>query len=306
MQLRSILLLLVAVATAGGTAFMVNGLLTDSRQPTTEAEQAVVPQTPMTEVLVTKKEIAVGTFIKPEHLRWQPWPEEGLNGGYVVKGQATEKDFEGAVVRTRLYAGEPITKERVIHPGEQGFLAAVLEPGKRAVSVPVDATSGVAGFVFPGDRVDVLLTLKSTVATEEEGSSSSATRYFSQTLLTDVRVLGIDQAVDKEAGGAKVAKTATFEVTPKQAERIAVALQAGELSLALHSIARQEADLDALTSKNATEGGKTQAAGVATRTYTRDMDVLDMMGDPLGLPYPSGVGPKVNIIRGGETKVVRF
>ncbi|HOT83187.1 MAG TPA: Flp pilus assembly protein CpaB, partial [Candidatus Defluviicoccus seviourii] len=161
MQLRSVLLLVVALAMAGTTAFLVNGWVS-KRQPVAEVRPVVQePAVPKIEILVAKGELATGTFLKPDQLRWQPWPEDGVNEGYFVKGKVSEKDFDGSVVRARLYAGEPITKERVIHAGEQGFLAAVLEPGKRAISVPVDATRGVAGFVFPGDLVDVLLSLKS-------------------------------------------------------------------------------------------------------------------------------------------------
>ena len=303
MQPRSVILLVAALLLAGGTAFLVNGWLTANRQVVVQQSPAPAPA-PHKEVLVVKEDVATGTFLRAENLRWQTWPDDGVAKGYVVKGQGTEKDFEGAVVRARLYAGEPVTAERVVHPGEQGFLAAVLEPGKRAVSLPVDATRGVGGFIFPGDLVDVLLTVKSTVQGDADDSGKTETRYFSQTLLTGVRVIGIDQTVDNEGGTAKVAKTATVEVTPKQAERITVALELGELSLTLHSIAREDGD-----AKDASENGnKPEATGAKTgaRSYTRDTDVLDMMGDPWGLPLPNGVGPKVNIVRGGDAKIVRF
>ncbi|HRW59300.1 MAG TPA: Flp pilus assembly protein CpaB [Defluviicoccus sp.] len=306
MQLRSVLLLVVALAMAGTTAFLVNGWVS-KRQPVAEVRPVVQePAVPKIEILVAKGELATGTFLKPDQLRWQPWPEDGVNEGYFVKGKVSEKDFDGSVVRARLYAGEPITKERVIHAGEQGFLAAVLEPGKRAISVPVDATRGVAGFVFPGDLVDVLLSLKSSVTSEAEGGGGgAATRFFSQTILSGVRVLGVDQAVDSEGGKPKVAKTATLEVTPKQAERIAVALELGELSLTLHSISKPEADLEGLT-RAASKGNGVGPAPAPAKSYTRDMDVLEMIGDPWGLPVPNGLGQKANVVRGSESQVVRF
>lgn len=304
MQMRSVLLLGVALAMAGATAFLVNGWVSNRHQAAEARPAAPAPAVPKIEILVANADLATGTFLKPDQLRWQPWPEDGVNGGYFVKGKAAEKDFEGSVVRSRLYAGEPITKERVVYAGEQGFLAAVLEPGKRAISVPVDATRGVAGFVFPGDLVDVLLSLKSSVTSEEEGGGGgAATRFFSQTILSGVRVLGVDQAVDSEGGKPKVAKTATLEVTPKQAERIAVALELGELSLTLHSIAKPEADLEGLT-RTASKGNG--IAPAPAKSYTRDMDVLEMIGDPWGLPVPNGLGQKANVVRGSESKVVRF
>jgi pilus assembly protein CpaB len=331
MQLRTVLLLLVALSMAGATAFLVNGWLTANKTPVVQAGEAPAPK-PMTEVLVATEELMTGTFLKPDHLEWRPWPKDGINEGYYVKGQSTAADFEGAIVRSRLYPGEPITKRRVVHPGEKGFLAAVLEPGLRAIAVPVDATSGVAGFVFPGDLVDVLLTLRANVRPDEEEGGQAEVRHFSQTLLSGIRVLGVDQVVDNENNGPRVAKTATLEVTSRQAERIAVALQLGELSLTLHSIGREgpeaapeiliggaNADTTADTSADTTGRESTgttartaaRADGAApgggqAATYTRDMDVLDMMGDPWGLPYPNGVGPKVNIVRGSDSSVARF
>ncbi|MCP5365588.1 MAG: Flp pilus assembly protein CpaB [Hyphomicrobiales bacterium] len=297
MQMRTIILLVVALAMAGGTAFMAKSWL-ESNKPVPQVQKTEPVEEEMAEILVATKELATGMFIKPDHLRWQKWPEEGVSDNYIVKGEGSgEESFAGAVVRSRLYVGEPITADRVVHPGEQGFLAAVLEPGKRAISVPVDATRGVAGFVFPGDQVDVLLTIKVSVIAEEEGGQAE-TRYFSQTLMDAVRVLGVDQDVDNEGGGARVAKTATLEVTPKQAERIAVALELGELSLTLHSIAKEDED------------GTTKVAQASKQrrkdSYTRDVDVLDMMGDPMGLPYPNGFGPQATVIRGAEANSVRF
>lgn len=296
MQPRSVILLVVALLLAGGTAYLVNGLLTSNRQVVV-AQAPAPPPAVHKEILVAKEDVPIGTFLRAEHLRWQAWPEDGIAKGYIVKGQGTEKDLEGAVVRARLFAGEPLTADRVVHRGEHGFLAAVLEPGKRAVSLPVDATRGVAGFVFPGDLVDVLLTIKTSVQAGDGAGGNAETRYFSQTLLSGVRVIGIDQTVDNAGNSARVAKTATVEVTPKEAERITVALELGELSLTLHSIARGD-DVG-----NDLAGG---AGRDGARTYTRDTDVLDMMGDPWGLPYPNGVGPKVNIVRGGDAKIVRF
>jgi pilus assembly protein CpaB len=244
--------------------------------------------------------LPAGTFVKPDELEWRPWPQEGLTEAYLVKGKASEKDLAGAVVRTHLYAGEPITTSRVVHPGEQGFLAAVLDPGKRAVAIPVDGTSGVAGFVFPGDFVDVILAIKRTVSAE--GSEGSETRQFSETLLTDVRVLAIDQTLDN-SGAAKVGKTATLEVSPKQAERVALGLDMGTLSLSLRSLGRQEAELTAAARQ---PGGVHTDAGNVNRSYARDTDVLFMIGDPLGLPPPLALRRKVTVMRGSESKEVRY
>lgn len=138
MNLRTVVLLAVALSVAGLTALLVNGWLAGQKVAVEAQAPAVAAPPPPPEILVTKKAMPAGTFVKPEELEWRPWPREGLTEAYLVKGKASEKDLSGAVVRTHLYAGEPITTSRVVHPGEQGFLAAVLDPGKRAVAIPID------------------------------------------------------------------------------------------------------------------------------------------------------------------------
>jgi pilus assembly protein CpaB len=299
MNLRTVVLLAVALSVAGLTALLVNGWMNGQKRTVAAPPPVAAAPPPLPEILVAKNAMPAGTFVKPDALEWRPWPQEGLTDAYLVKGKASEKDLAGAVVRTHLYAGEPITTSRVVHPGEQGFLAAVLDPGKRAVAIPVDGTSGVAGFVFPGDFVDVIFTVKRTVSAE--GSEGNETRQFSETLLSDVRVLAIDQNLDN-SGAAKVGKNATLEVSPKQAERVALGLDMGTLSLSLRSLGRQEADLAAAGPR----GGVHSDAGNVNRSYARDTDVLFMIGDPLGLPPPLALRRKVTVMRGSETKEVRY
>jgi pilus assembly protein CpaB len=302
MNLRTVLLLVFALSAAAVTAYFARNWIASQRAAweNQAPAQAEAPTVPFKEILVADEDLATGTFVKPEQLKWQQWPEDGVIEGYLVKGEASEQDLEGAVVRTHLFAGEPITKSRVVHPGERGFLAAVLEVGQRAVSVPVDATSGISGLVFPGDSVDVILTLETTVKNED--TDENQTRYFSETLLHDIRVLAIDQAVENVDGAAKVAKTATLEVAPKEAEKVALALEIGTLSLSLQSLAREE---------EAIEGGLQPASLVngeakPKRSYTLDLDVLYMVGVPYGLRHP-GVAPEtVDVLHGSEAEQLKF
>ena len=241
MNIRTLLLLVVALGAAGLTAFYARNWISAERA----AMQANLPQqevqAPAVMVLVAETDLAPGTFVRQkDHLKWQPWPEDGVIDAYFVQGEREPKNMEGAVVRTAIAAGQPITNKLVVHPGERGFLAAVLEPGTRAVSVPVNATSGIAGFVFPGDAVDVILTFRMNIKESEKGETE--TRYFSETLLTDVRVLAIDQAVENQDGAARVAKTATLEVDAQEAEKIAIGMEIGSLSLSLRALAREEQD----------------------------------------------------------------
>jgi pilus assembly protein CpaB len=296
---KGIILLLVALGVAGGTAYFVNGLL--GSKPEASAAAALPPPPAETRVLVAKKDLATGTFLKSGDLDWQVWPEAGLNEGYVKENPNALKEFDGAVVRTRLVKGEPITKARVVHPGEKGFLAAVLDPGKRAVAVPVDGATGVGGFVLPGDEVDVILTIER----EQTGDDGGEKRVFAETLLSQVRVLAIDQTVDNATGQAKLAKTATLEVTPKQAEKLALGLELGDLGLSLRSLQRTEVDsarLDTLADDKAAT--KSVPAG---KSYTRDTDVMSMIGDPWGLEPPSSVRRKVTVLRGGaDPKDIKY
>lgn len=293
MNFRSILLLVAALAAAGFTAFFARGWISAERA----AMLASVPEQqdakPSAMVLVAKEEMKAGAFVKPDQLKWAAWPEEGITEEYIVKGKRDITDFDGAVVRNVIAAGQPITDARVVHPGDRGFLAAVLTPGMRAVSVPVNATSGISGFVFPGDWVDVVLTMRVTVE-GEEGTSAQA-RHFSETLLTNVRVLAIDQKTEKANGEVTVAKTATLEVDPKQVEKVALGLELGNLSLSLLSLARVGEEFAHLT-RDGQPKTPGQIPGVVQkkRSYTMDREIT----------YPPSLlgsrKQEINVLRGGK------
>ncbi|HSO42062.1 MAG TPA: Flp pilus assembly protein CpaB [Rhodospirillales bacterium] len=304
----------------GLTAYFANSWMASQRAALEEqAPAAQAPGVETADVLIAKADMATGSFIRPDDLEWRAWPKVGVVDDYLVLGEATEEELAGAVARTRLFAGEPITRSRVVHKGDQGFLAAVLDPSHRAVSIPVDAVSGIAGFIFPGDMVDVLLTFNRTV--QNEGSDDSSTRYFSETLLNRVRVLAIDQTVDSgEKGAAQVVSTATLEVTPKQAEKIAIAMQIGSLSLSLHSLAlaQPEPEVDVLIRQaNFTAADTAKpvhsaqpAEPAEPGSYTGEIDVLHMIGKPYGLPHPGrsgsgGGGGGVHVLRGSEAQQVK-
>lgn len=193
----------------------------------------------------------------------------------------TIKEFVGAVVRANVMPGEPITDGRIVRPGDRGFLAAVLQPGTRAISVPINATTGISGFVFPGDKVDLLLTHSI------KQPNSAAVRRATETVLSDIRVLAVDQRTDDIEGKPVVAKTATLEVTPKQAEVIAVASEMGRLSLSLRSLAKQDVKT-ALVRK--------------ARTYTWDTEASYL------IPRKKKSAPKhvVKVFRGGTATARGF
>lgn len=239
MDVKKLLLLIGALAVAAVTAVMAKNLFTGAGAPTAEAKEAV-PAGP--EVLVATRALPVGTIIDAEALRFQDWPKGLVQPAYFIKGSAgtNPADLIGTVVRNEITAGQPITQGSLIKPGERGFLAAALGPGMRAITVAVSNTSSVAGFVFPGDRVDLVLT-------HEVGGEGGSLKV-SETILRNVRVLATDQrtTAQNEEGKAvvKAVSTVTLEATPKIAEKIAVAQTIGQLSLSLRSIADNTAELE--------------------------------------------------------------
>lgn len=278
MRLKSILLVVVALVLAGFTAFMVRNWLDAERAA---AQRAMVnrpqpaPAPPGVQVLVAKKQLAVGTFLRPEHLRWQTWPEASLSPAYAVEGKKKIEDFVGSVVRLPVAEGEPITDGRVVSPGNSGFLAAVLRPGFRAVSVPVTMTSGISGFVFPGDHVDVLMT--HNLPQPPEGGLE---RRAGGTVLRNIRVLALDQMVEINPAEAPLPRTATIEVTPKQSEIVALVVEMGKLSLSLRSLQRDEPLLpedDPFQQVGLGTNEKKTEQDFPERTFTLDSEVSSLL-----------------------------
>jgi len=302
MTLRSILLLVFALVAAGLTAFYARNWIATERAAFMASIPEEAPAAPATLVLVAKEDLPAGTFVKAANMKWQAWPEDGLVEEYWIQGKRDMKELDGAVVRLLISAGQPITNSRVVHPGDRGFLAAVLNPGMRGVSVPVNATSGIAGFVFPGDWVDLILTIRVNVKDEE--TNNNETRYFSETLLTDVRVLAVDQNIENEKGEVNVAKTATLEVTTKQAEMVAIALEMGSISLSLHSLAREQDRFARLARDIGADPGET----TNKRSYTTDYDVYYMLGDPDGIARKGSRSRKktVNVLHGEKADTAKF
>lgn len=238
MDRKKLVLLLGALIIAFGTAFAARSLFTGDAAPGAEA---AAPQQTGPRVLVAKRALTAGTIITADALGFQPWPQELVQDAYFIEGEADMNKLLGTVVRYPITAGEPVTQGSLVSPGDRGFLAAALGPGMRAVTVPVSATTGVAGFVFAGDRVDLVLTQ------EIEGDGTPL--KTAETVLRNLRVLATDQTVEKttdENGKTVVTefRTVTLEVTPKIAEKIAVAQTIGTISLVLRSLADNPAELE--------------------------------------------------------------
>src|SRR5262249_34312090 len=235
MNVKSVILIAAALLFAGGTAFVASRLMGTHQN----APQAKVQEQPGKQVLVAKGNLPSGTFIKEEDVSWQKWPTDGVNDSYLLQGQADINSVVGAVVRKGIVAGEPITEAKIARPGDRGFLAAVLSPGMRAIAIVVNEPSSVAGLVFPGDRIDVLLNMQLIAKEVGPSGKKQASDYrpqTSETVLENVRLLATDRNLNDIDGEPKKISTVTIEVTPKQAEMIKVAAAMGQLSLSLRGL----------------------------------------------------------------------
>ena len=244
MDRKKLVLLVGALIVAIGTALVARSMFAGAAAP--QAEAAVVPTGP--KVLVAQRALPVGTLITADSLGFQQWPEELVRDAYFIEGESDINTLLGTVVRHPITAGEPVTQGSLVSPGDRGFLAAALTPGMRAITVPVDARTGVAGFIFPGDRVDMVLT-QSITGTEGQPLKAS------ETIIRNLRILATDQATEQQTvEGRTVVRTSntvTLEVTPKIAEKIAVAQTIGTLSFTLRSLADNSSELErALASGN--------------------------------------------------------
>jgi len=235
MASRKIILLLIAGVVGIGTVVAVHSMMQPEQQT---ADQAPVVQA--VEVAAAAHDLTTGTILKDTDLKWIPWATSTDGGAFYLKGTTNLPDLVGSVARDNISSGEPILSGRIVQPHDQGFLAAVLTPGMRAMSVSLSPTSEVSGFIFPGDHVDVIL----THSFSRKDVSDLTERRVSETILQDVRVLALDQRSDKQTNDPKIAATATLEVDVKQAEKLALAADMtaqmsnkGTLSLVLRSLA---------------------------------------------------------------------
>jgi pilus assembly protein CpaB len=195
---------------------------------------------PTVEILVAKSDIGLGQAVKPEDLQWQTWPASAGNN-LVNRASRAEaiKEIAGSIARAPFIAGEPIREQKLVKANGSGFMAAILPTGMRAISTEISPETGAGGFILPNDRVDVIMVRKGT----------EANKLITETVLSNVRVLAIDQQIQEKDDGSKavVGTTATLELTPDQTKVLAVAQQmADRLSLALRSVAdAQEQDTSA-------------------------------------------------------------
>src|SRR5471030_661159 len=247
MKSARIVVLAVAIG-AGGLAALLAGR--SAKPPEVKPE---VAKAETVDVLVARADIPMGNAMSPGDVQWQAWPMSASTGNFIRKinrPQAIE-DLAGMIPRVPFVAGEPIREAKLVNAKGSGFMAAILPTGMRAVSTQISPENGAGGFILPNDRVDVILTRRDPNAEKTGGGSDSRT---SETVLTNVPVLAIDQNVEEKNGQkVVVGKTATLELTPAQSETLSLSQQIGTLSLALRSVTDASGSNDTPTEDNSSK-----------------------------------------------------
>jgi pilus assembly protein CpaB len=232
MKPARLIVLFVAIA-AGGIAVLLVGRSDQAPPP---PPVAPVVQLETAEVLVANAEIGMGSAVSPQDLRWQTWPAAAAGSSFIKKSDRPDaiNQLAGSIARSPLSDGEPIREAKLIRANGSGYMAAILPTGMRAVSTDISPETGAGGFILPNDHVDVILTRRDHDAEQANGGIET---HVSETIMSNVRVLAIDQTVE-EKGGQRVVvgKTATLELPPRLAEKLMLAHQLGTMSLSLRSL----------------------------------------------------------------------
>lgn len=227
MKRARVTVLAIATVAALGAAWMAKRIVSAPKE-VQEVEKVVGA----VDVLVASRDISLGDSVNADDFKWQQWPSEGLAPGLISKRNDPDAPtkLSGAIARAPFINGEPIKEQKLIKPSEGGVMAAILPSGMRAISTPITEETSAGGFILPNDHVDVILSHKVKLGSKEEP--------VSEAVLRNVRVLAIGQTLEQQ-GDDKVAtgKTATLELTPRQAETLTLAQSMGDISLALRSLA---------------------------------------------------------------------
>jgi pilus assembly protein CpaB len=242
MNMPRMLILAVAAIAAGAAALLARNLL-GGGTPAAAARPA--PAISMSDVLVASSAIQPGQRLNNTMVRWQRWPTSNIDASFITHRQhpSVELAVAGTVARAPILAGEPLSESKIVHSASVGFMAATLGPGMRAVSIPITTESGAGGFILPNDRIDLMVSVQ---------ISDNPKRYNAQVVLSNVRVLAVDQTIKQDKDQKVVlAKTATLELTPAQARTVVRAQAAGPLSLALRPLADGNATVAAVQQPSA-------------------------------------------------------
>jgi len=268
MNSARIIVLVVAVGAGGIAAYLASGSKPAPQQVTVVAP----PQIETTDILVSARDIAMGQAIKEGDFQWQSWPTSSVISTFIPRAGHAEapKELAGTIARAPIIAGEPIREIKLVRADGSGFMAAILPEGMRAVSTEISPETGAGGFILPNDRVDVILSKRNNGGQSQDSSDSPV----SQIILSNVRVLAIDQTVeekfDKAGNKTVLGKTATLELNPQQTETLAMARQSGVISLALRSLAdASKANNEGIKPESKTSSVNMVRFGVSTKVMAK-------------------------------------
>jgi pilus assembly protein CpaB len=267
MQVARIAVIGIAIGSGLLAAMLAFRMASHPQEAPVQAQVAEAPAMETMDVLVVKRDIAIGTTIAAPDLAWEPWPKSDETSAYITKQArpTAKEELGGSIARASFLAGEPIREARLMK-AERGFMSVILAPGMRAIAIEVRAVGTAGGFILPSDHVDVLLT---RAAPRTSGGTPAGDAFVTETLLNNIKVLAIDQQIAEQKGEtAVVAKnTATLEVSPRQAEQIAQAQQLGTLSLILRPI--RDGQIDSAIDTPQPTSVRVVRFGQTTRTSAR-------------------------------------
>ena len=231
MNTARIVVLVIALGAGGVAAYLASGY-----QNAPAPVLPVAEKLPTVEVLIAKNDIQLGQAVKPDDLQWQSWPAATASNAFIRRDARpdAQNQIAGAIARVPLMQGEPIREQKLVRAEGSGFMAAILPSGMRAVSTEISAETAAGGFILPNDHVDIVLTRR---LKNPDGASGGNDLILSEVILSNIRVLAIDQAPkEKDGQNAVIGKTVTLELKPDQVATLSAARQGGTLQLALRSI----------------------------------------------------------------------
>lgn len=296
MDARRILLLVMALVGVVVIYYLVSNFLGDQQG----AERDAQAEANSRQVLVATRKLPVGTIIAQGDLQWRDWPADILAPNYItVRKGGDDQGARGKQERLNRYnaafavKGEidpnrPILTEELIEIGSSGFIAAALRPGMRAVTVGINARSGLNGLISPGDRVDLMLT-------HQVGVSGSGIFTVTETIIHNLRVLALDARVGnvQQGGRRRTPRTVTFEAPPAMAQKVVLAAQRGTLNLALRSLATDDPEAP----------GDMPFDGIVTRTWDEEISPTFPRKTPFSAPASGSEQSYVVVHRGAGTSV---
>jgi pilus assembly protein CpaB len=256
---------IIGIAISGALAVTAFVLQSFVNKPA--PEQKKVEELETAKVLVAKTEIGLGQIVTNENFRWQEWPQSAMSSSFIQSkgsGEGAMRELSGSVARAPMLPGEPITKAKLVKPGDGGVLSAILKPGNRAVSTKIREETSVGKMILPNDHVDVILI-------QRKRGRSGSEEVVSDTLFRNVKVLAIGQLIEAKDNSKRGAEgnTATMELSPRQAELLALANTMGEITLTLRSIADIQSETEDGSNPLAQRGSSIRVLryGVKSRAY---------------------------------------